>query len=94
MIKYPDRIPIIVKTIGFKIDKDKYLAPSNIELSNFVNQFRKINSYLIDSTQTIFVFINNIICLPSDRISIIYEKYKSQLDDCLHITISIENFFG
>ena len=93
--KYPDRVPIIVEK-GLKskikdIDKNKFLVPGDMSFGQFMYVIRK--RIKLDSTEALFVFVNNILCNNALNINEIYNKYKDK-DGFLYITYTSENTFG
>ena len=93
--KFPDRVPIIVqKYLDAElpdIDKCKYLVPRDMTMSKFMFIIRKrIN---IDSTQSLFIMINNSMVVGSKSISDIYDDMKDE-DGFLYMTYTSENTFG
>lgn len=94
--KYPDRICVYLeKREGCKslpdVDKNKYLVPSTITISQFTYVVR--SRIKIGGEQAIFLFINNTVISGSTTMSEIYSKYKND-DGFLYITYSGENCFG
>jgi|Laugresu1bdmlbsd_1035121.scaffolds.fasta_scaffold02347_2 GABA(A) receptor-associated protein len=96
---FPDKVPIIFNpscSKTKKIDKQKFLVPRILSMSELIHVIRKrIN---LDSNEAIFIFIKD------DRnkqfspnfsmiVSEVYEKYKSK-DNILYITYANENTFG
>ena len=63
--KYPNRIPIIIekdkKSKIKDIDKNKFLVPNDMTLGQFMYVIRK--RIKLDSSQALFFFINNILCI-------------------------------
>jgi GABA(A) receptor-associated protein len=95
MKKYPSRIPIIVEKCdkcNFKdIDKRKYLVPKDLNMNQFTFVIRK--RIKLDSSQAIFLMINNILCPSNTTIGDIYESHHNE-DGFLYITYASENTFG
>jgi GABA(A) receptor-associated protein len=94
--KYPDRVPIVLEKSDSSdvvdIDKHKYLVPEDMTIGQFMYSIRK--NMKIDSSQSIFFFINNVtIPRMEDNFGIIYEKNKDK-DNYLYITFSSEIAFG
>jgi len=96
-LKYPDRVPVIIKKnsndkILQDIDKERYLIPKNLNLSEIIFIIRKrIN---IDPKQAIFLFVGKGVLVPlSQTIGYIYEQYHSD-DNFLHMVYTTENTFG
>jgi len=86
--KYPDRIPVIVNTIGdLKIDRNKYLVPQDLTLAEFMVVIRKrIN---IESYEALYMFINGNLH-PSNTCI----KNLVLVNNSLTITITKESTFG
>ena len=93
--KYPDKIPIIVekskKSKIKNIDKNKFLVPSDMTLSQFIYVVRK--RIKISSTEALFFFVNDRLCNNSALLSPTYTTYKDNYG-FLYITYSSENTFG
>lgn len=96
-LKYPDRVPVIIKkNINDKIlqdiDKERYLIPKNLKLSEMVCIIRK--KIKLDPKQAIFLFVGKGILVPVNQdIGFIYDQYRSE-DDFLYIVYTTENTFG
>lgn len=93
--KYPDRIPVIcersVKSGLAKIDKTKYLVPTDLTMGQFVYVIRK--RIKLPPEQALFIFINGNIPPNAELMSTIYETYHD-IDGFLYIRYSGENTFG
>jgi GABA(A) receptor-associated protein len=93
--KYPERVPIIVKkTAGSNlndIDKNKYLAPVDMTLSQFIVIIRK--RIKIEADQAIFVFVENILPPLTSTMAYLYEHMKNE-DGYLYIYYNGESTFG
>ena len=93
--KYPDRIPIIVQKYYTSelpdVDKCKYLVPKDMKLTQLTFVIRK--RIKLDSTQTIFITINNGLIPGNRSLSEIYNEYKDE-DGFLYIVYTNENTFG
>jgi GABA(A) receptor-associated protein len=95
--KYPDKIPIICerevrsKSIIPDIDKNKYLAPRDLTLGQFIYVIRK--RIKMPSEKALFIFINGTSQSSTRYMDILYECYKDS-DGFLYITYSYENTFG
>ena len=95
LLKYPDRIPVIVKSAKNNklpaLDKHKFLVPSDVTVGQFVYIIRKrIN---VESNEAIFLFINNILPPTASLMSHMYETHKDE-DGFLYVTYNSENTFG
>ena len=94
MQKYKNRIPIIVEladNTDFKLDKKKYLVPSDLSVSQFIFVIRK--RIKLESEKALFVLFNNTLPPASDLLSSIYEKNKDS-DGFLYCIVSSESTFG
>jgi GABA(A) receptor-associated protein len=95
LIKYPNRIPVIVdndyNSTLLKLDKSKYLVPSNITILQFMFVLRK--RFNIEKDCALFMFINGIIPASNSLMSEIYYKYKDD-DQYLYIILKTESTFG
>jgi len=93
--KYPDRLPIIVERKNTcklnDIDKNKFLVPSDMVLTQFIYIIRK--RIKLNSSEALFFFVNNILCNNSQSMIEIYNLYKDK-DGFLYIEYSSENTFG
>lgn len=94
--KFPDRIPIIVekrnncKNIP-SIDKNKYLVPSDLTVGQFMYIIRK--RIKLNSSESLFIFINNILPTTSQTVGHLYKDYQDK-DGFLYFTIQGQNTFG
>ena len=93
--KYPNRIPIICERFGDNIpniDRNKYLVPNDLTISQFLYVIRK--RIKISSDKSIYLFINKkVMPLGTAQLSSYYEKHSDE-DGFLYITYSGENTFG
>ena len=93
--KYPDRIPVICEKSEASpvpnIDKNKYLLPSDLSMSQFVYVIRK--RIKLEPHQALFMFVNNRFIPTSSNMHDIYYKYKDE-DGFLYITYAGENTYG
>lgn len=95
--KYPDCVPVVIRKCPTdknvkQIEKEKYLIPKNLTISEIVYIIRK--HIQLKPEQAIFVFVNNGVLLPSNQIiSETYDLYKAA-DEILYITYRSENTFG
>ena len=92
MLKYPQRIPIIVdckKEIN--LGKNKYIVPNNLTVGEFLYILKKrIN---INHEQSVFLLCNNQLTINTELILNLYER-QQDYDGFLYIIISLENTFG
>tara|TARA_Y100001958_G_C21239591_1_gene566877 strand:- start:1401 stop:1745 length:345 start_codon:yes stop_codon:yes gene_type:complete len=92
--KYPDKIPLIVeksKNCEYDIDKNKYLVPKDIKMQQLIFIIRK--RIKIKDSESIFIYVNNVLPPSSSYISEIYDNNKDD-DGFLYINYSTENTFG
>jgi len=92
--RYPDRVPVIVKPIDDKqpeIDKQKYLVPKDMFLSQFI-YIIKMRLKNFKSDEALFLFIDNNIPRNTETMIELYERYK--IEGYLNIKYGIENTFG
>ena len=73
MLKNPDRVPVIISSNSFKIDKLKYIVPNSITIGELMIMLRKKNN--INPQEAIFLFIkdNNNLINPNNT-----DKSKSK----------------
>ena len=93
--KYPDRLPIIVKKdkncILQDIDKEKYLVPKDMSLSQFMFVIRK--RIHLDPATALFILINGNLINGTKIMSDIFTEYKQE-DGFLYVVYTGENTFG
>ena len=95
--KYPDRIPVIcersksaAKTIE-KLDKIKYLVPSDLTIGQFMYVVRK--RIKLPAEKAIFLMIDNQLPASSELLSSLYHSKKDD-DGFLYVQYAGENTFG
>jgi len=93
--KFSGRIPIIVEKhdscILPTIDKCKYLVPKDMTISQFLFVIRK--RIQLDSSQSLFITVNNSLVIGNHTVGAIYEDKKDE-DGFLYIVYTSENTFG
>ena len=94
--KYPNKIPIYVRKNGNsnipKIDRNKYLVPSDLTMGQFMHVIRK--RIKLAPETAIYMFVNNrMMPASSSPISVVYQNYKD-LDGFLYMTYTGESTFG
>jgi len=93
--KYPDRLPIIVERKNTcklnNIDKNKFLVPSDMALTQFIYIIRK--RIKLNSAEALFFFIENNVPVQSSTILELYNIHKDK-DGFLYIIYNSENTFG
>jgi len=92
MEKNPDRYPIIViPGDGIKIDKEKYLVPSDVTVGSFFYILRqRVN---LKPEEAMFLFVNNTLPPVSALVSHIYNEHKDE-DGYLYATLLREQVYG
>jgi GABA(A) receptor-associated protein len=95
--KYPDRVPIICekdpKSTLMEIDKNKYLVPNDLTVSQFSFIIRK--RLALDKSSALFLLVNGKNSITGDSsLSDIYEKYKDPEDGFLYISYTGEIIWG
>lgn len=95
LLKYPNRIPIIVEKYKDcklnDIKKKKYLVPKNMEFKQFIYVIRR--SIELESSQSLFITVNNKLVTGSKQMGEIYEEDKNK-DGFLYVIYTSENTFG
>ena len=94
LVKYPNRIPIIVERYNKgapEIDRKKYLAPEDLSLANFLYVIRK--RLHLTPEKSIYLFINNKLLPMSKLLGEIYDS-NSDEDGFLYIKYCEESTFG
>ena len=94
--KYPGKIPIFVtKASGARdipdIPKHRFLAPSDLSLSQFIWVIRR--QITLPPEKALFIFINNTLPTSSSLLSELYSIHKCP-DGALRMTYTSENTFG
>ena len=95
--KYPDRVPIICEKdpsskIG-DIDKNKYLVPNDLTVSQFSFIIRK--RLALQKSSALFLLVNGKYSIQGEvTLSEIYEKYKDSEDGFLYIIYAAEVVYG
>ena len=94
--KYPGKIPIFVtKSPNARdipdITKHRFLAPSDLRLSQFIWVIRK--QIRLPPEKALFMFVNNTLPTSSSLLSELYSLHKSP-DGALRMSYTSENTFG
>jgi GABA(A) receptor-associated protein len=93
--RYPLRVPIILYPSSKDqpdIEKNKYLVPVDINVSQFMYVIKKYIK--IKSDEAIFIFTSNNTLVPNTwTVKELYDQYKKE-DNFLYLYYSIENTFG
>lgn len=96
MLKYPSRIPLIIEPAAdakVQMDKRKFMVPKTITCAQFTWIIRRRMGTKLDSSQAMFIFVNNRLINPSQMIC---ETYHTNSDDdgFLYLVYGFENTFG
>lgn len=97
MEKYEDRIPIVIfkdeKCKNLQdINKNKFLAPTDLTLAQFLCVVRK--RIELDESQALFIFVDDsTLAASSQTIGTIYQNHKDE-DGFLYMIYCSENVFG
>jgi GABA(A) receptor-associated protein len=95
LLKYPDRIPVIIeKSLKSKIkdiDRHKYLVPMDLTIGHFMNIIRQ--RIKLNPNEGIFIFVNNTIPPCSSTLAQIYKEHKD-IDGFLCLIYQGENVYG
>lgn len=95
LLKYPNRIPIIVEKSDNcslpDISKKKYLVPNDMSMSQFLYVVRK--RIQLEPSNSLFIMINNHLVPSAKSLGVIYEDDKDD-DGFLYMVYSTENTFG
>jgi len=95
-MKYSDRVPVIVERSSkssrvMKLDKNKYLVPSDLTVGQFYYLIRKRIS--LRAEDALFFFVNNVIPPTSATMGSVYQEHCEQ-DYFLYIAYSDESVYG
>ena len=95
MLKYKDRIPIIIETSESDkeliLDKTKFLVPIDLSVSQFLYVLRL--RIKLKPECALYIFFNNQLHTNSETIGSIYKMHK-EADGFLYGIVSLENTFG
>jgi len=92
MKRYPNRIPVIVESDSFILDKKKFLVPNGTSISQFLYIIRK--RLKIAPESAIFLFFNNNTLLASTTLmSQAYKEHK-HMDSFIYCKVTSESTFG
>jgi GABA(A) receptor-associated protein len=97
MEKYENRIPIVIfkddkcPSLG-DISKNKFLAPADLTLGQFLCVIRKRID--LETHQSLFIFVDETaLATTSETIGTLYENHKDE-DGFLYMIYCSENVFG
>jgi GABA(A) receptor-associated protein len=93
--RYPLRVPVILNPSSKDqppIEKNKYLVPADINVSQFMYVIKKYIK--ISPEEAIFIFTHNNTLVPNSwTLKELYDQHKKE-DNFLYLYYSIENTFG
>lgn len=94
--KYPNYIPVLVKTIdkSLELSKNKFLISGDITVGQFMHIIRKKIVTKLNSSQSLYIFVNNKIPPATFLMHNVYQEEKEPESEMLIITICKENTFG
>ena len=95
--KHINCVPIIIDFVNIETsnNKNKFLVPNDLTISQFMYSIRK--SLKINHYESIFIFFDNILVPTSKTVGEVYENYLNKHntgDKFLYATITKENTFG
>lgn len=95
---YPNKIPVIVNVTKLytsnnsAIKHSKFMVDDDLTVAVIVNRLRtELN---IDENKSMYAMINGKLVKQSEKFSTLYNIYKNEVDDCIHMDICGENTFG
>lgn len=92
--QHPNRIPAIVTANSkVKLDRNKFLIPSEISFGVFLIEIRKHTILLPEEAIYLFCGDKNVMIPICNTMQDIYNKYKDA-DGFLYIYLAVENTFG
>ena len=85
------KIPLIIDS-KLELSKNKFIVPRDMTIS----QFHYILSKKIKKNEkdSLILFVNNILPQQIDTLGSLYNLYKNDEDNYLHITVRKESTFG
>lgn len=95
--KHPNMIPLIIKKHKksqlISLKKEKYLVENLATVGTVITSIRQ-NLGLQSANSSIFLFVNETLIRPTDKIIDIYNKFYSETDYHLHIVYHDVESFG
>jgi hypothetical protein len=95
LVKYPDKIPVVLKVSDqkIKLSQKKFLIPNDLSVAQFMFTIRK--RMTLSPTDAIFIYFNDKdMANQSEIIQAVYERCRNPIDKILYVTIATENTFG
>ena len=92
--KYPDRIPVICERYtkrAPKLDRKKYLCPSDLTIGNFMYIIRQ--RMKLEPEKALYIFVGGSFVQCSSLLSTVYHHNKDD-DGFLYVQYDIESTFG
>lgn len=96
--KHPGKLPVIVEydklVDNNLVEKkvEKYTIDEADTVGILLQYVRK--HVLLDSSQAIYLLVNNTSLSAAALMIQVYEKHKNPVDDCLYVSVVKENVFG
>jgi GABA(A) receptor-associated protein len=92
ILKYPDRIPIIVDSKkDINLNKNKYIVSHDLTVGQFMFILKK--RILLEANKSVFLLCNNLLIPNTELIRNLYYNRKD-IDGFLYLIIVLENTFG
>lgn len=94
--KYPNHIPVIVKTQkdDVRLQKSKFLVDKNITVGQFLYTVRKRLDSKLSSNEALYLFCENMLPPTSELLSVVYNNHKDTETGMLIFVLCKENTFG
>lgn len=95
-INYPKYIPVLIRSKSEKIKLRKYrfLAGEDLTIAEFLVGVREKMIVPLRSSESMYIFINEVIPRASATFSELYKDYKDKDTEMLILTLCVENVFG
>ena len=92
--KYPEKTPVIVRTKNkkLKLDRQKFLIPNDLTVSQFMYVIRK--RVELKKESAIFMLVNDLMPPSSQLMSQLYQDQHDKDTEMLFAEIAMENTFG
>jgi GABA(A) receptor-associated protein len=92
--RYPEKIPVIVNTKNkkLKMDRQKFLIPNDLTVSQFIYVIRK--RIELKKESAIFMLVNDMMPASSQTMEQLYNEQMDTNTEMLFVDIAMENTFG
>jgi hypothetical protein len=95
MERYPGRLPVILHSKTLSIPHPKVSILRESTLAKFLVDMRASNMFSsLSKNEAVFVFVDGKIHPMSVTIDMLYSRYRSKEDACLHMDVELESTFG